>query len=61
MPSWKSRDIHEGWKFKKASPGGNEYVKDGEEFAVQQFPTTVHVELLKQKMIPDPVRLLSYL
>ena len=52
-----SRDIHEGWTFKKVTAGGasDEYVKVDEEFIAQQFPTTVHVELLKEKRIPDPV------
>ncbi|KAF7798913.1 hypothetical protein EIP86_010141 [Pleurotus ostreatoroseus] len=51
-----SRDIHEGWTFKKVTAGGasDEYVKVDEEFIAQQFPTTVHVELLKQGKIPDP-------
>lgn len=56
MASRKSRDIHDGWTFKKATKGGDEYVKVDEEFTVQQFPTTVHVELLKHNKIPDPVR-----
>ncbi|KAF9462600.1 glycoside hydrolase family 2 protein [Collybia nuda] len=34
--------------------GGGEGTKEGEWLKVSEFPTTVHVELLKQKKIPDP-------
>ncbi|KAJ3532447.1 hypothetical protein NM688_g7423 [Phlebia brevispora] len=54
MTSLISKEIHEGWTFKKVTSGGDNYVKVGEEFQVQQFPTTVHVELLKQGKIPNP-------
>ncbi|KAF7355273.1 Beta-mannosidase B [Mycena sanguinolenta] len=40
------------WKFTQL--GGGEGTKDGEWLSVSQFPTTVHVELLKLKRIPDP-------
>ncbi|KAJ7228703.1 glycoside hydrolase family 2 protein [Mycena pura] len=40
------------WSFTQI--GGGEGTKDGEWLAVSQFPTTVHVELLKLKRIPDP-------
>ncbi|KAJ7904470.1 glycoside hydrolase family 2 protein [Mycena olivaceomarginata] len=40
------------WSFTQL--GGGEGTKDGEWLAVSQFPTTVHVELLKLKRIPDP-------
>jgi len=35
--------------------GGGEGTKDGEWLQVSQFPTSVHVELLNLKRIPDPV------
>jgi hypothetical protein len=38
--------------------GGGEGTKDGEWLRVSTFPTTIHVELLKLKRIPDPVRFL---
>ncbi|KAJ6515937.1 glycoside hydrolase family 2 protein [Mycena sanguinolenta] len=40
------------WKFTQL--GGGEGTKDGEWLPVSQFPTTVHVELLNLKRIPDP-------
>ena len=56
MTAVKIREIHKDWTFKKVTAGGDEYVKVNEELVAQQFPTTVHVELLKQGKIPDPVR-----
>lgn len=50
-----SRSITD-WSFTQI--GGGEGTKDGEWLQVSSFPTTVHVELLKMKRIPDPVRLL---
>ncbi|CCM04064.1 uncharacterized protein FIBRA_06223 [Fibroporia radiculosa] len=47
-----SKTLHDGWTFTQV--GGGEVVKDGEWLSVHQFPTTVHVELLKHKKIPDP-------
>jgi beta-mannosidase len=44
------------WSFTQI--GGGEGTKDGEWLQVSEFPTTVHVELLKLKKIPDPVRLI---
>ncbi|KAJ7498968.1 glycoside hydrolase family 2 protein [Mycena latifolia] len=41
------------WTFTQV--GGGEGTKDGEWLQVSQFPTTVHVELLHLKRIPDPV------
>lgn len=41
------------WAFTQV--GGGEGTKDGEWLSVSSFPTTVHVELLKLKKIPDPV------
>ena len=41
------------WSFTQV--GGGEGTKDGEWLQCSQFPTTVHVELLKLKRIPDPV------
>lgn len=48
-----SRPLNEGWSFTQV--GGGEGTKDGEWLDVSEFPTTVHVELLKLKRIPDPV------
>jgi hypothetical protein len=45
------------WSFTQA--GGGEGTKEGEWLPVSQFPTTVHVELLKLRKIPDPVGLLD--
>lgn len=42
------------WAFTQI--GGGQGTKDAEWIEVSSFPTTVHVELLKQKKIPDPVR-----
>ncbi|KAL0950040.1 hypothetical protein HGRIS_010048 [Hohenbuehelia grisea] len=44
--------ISEGWVYTQI--GGGEGTKDGEWLQISQFPTTVHVELLKAKRIPDP-------
>ena len=41
------------WHFTQV--GGGEGTKDGEWLRVSEFPTTVHVELLRLKKIPDPV------
>jgi beta-mannosidase len=41
------------WSFTQV--GGGEGTKDGEWLRVSEFPTTVHVELLRLKKIPDPV------
>ncbi|KAM5540332.1 hypothetical protein V8D89_005790 [Ganoderma adspersum] len=45
-------ELHDGWTFTQV--GGSEVVKDGEWLPVRNFPTTVHVELLEHKKIPDP-------
>lgn len=47
------KQLNENWSFTQV--GGGDGTKDGEWLAVSQFPTTVHVELLKLKKIPDPV------
>ena len=47
-----SRSLHQ-WSFTQV--GGGEGTKDGEWLEVSEFPTTVHVELLRLKKIPDPV------
>lgn len=53
-----SRSIIEGWRFTRTGGvGGEDALKEGEWLNVKQFPTTVHVELLKYGKIPDPVRL----
>lgn len=41
------------WSFTQV--GGGEGTLDGEWLQTSDFPTTVHVELLKLKKIPDPV------
>ncbi|KZP32901.1 glycoside hydrolase family 2 protein [Athelia psychrophila] len=46
------KQLNENWSFTQV--GGGDGTKDGEWLAVSQFPTTVHVELLKLKKIPDP-------
>ena len=43
------------WSFTQV--GGGAGTQDGEWLSTSEFPTTVHVELLKLKRIPDPVRL----
>jgi len=40
------------WSFTQV--GGGKGTKNGEWLEVSEFPTTVHVELLKLKRIPDP-------
>ncbi|KAI0650246.1 glycoside hydrolase family 2 protein [Trametes meyenii] len=47
-----TRELHDGWTFTQV--GGGDVVKEGEWLPVKNFPTTVHVELLDQKKIPDP-------
>ncbi|KDQ64291.1 glycoside hydrolase family 2 protein [Jaapia argillacea MUCL 33604] len=47
-----TRPIDQGWSFTQS--GGGKGTKDGEWLGVSQFPTSVHVELLKLKRIPDP-------
>lgn len=48
--------LHDNWTFTQV--GGHEG-EDGEWLSVDSFPTTVHVELIKLKKIPDPVGPLS--
>ena len=45
--------IDKNWSFTQV--GGGQGTKDGEWVPVANFPTTVHVELLKLGRIPDPV------
>jgi hypothetical protein len=54
------KSLTHGWSFTQVSdaPGVERATKDGEWLPTQEFPTTVHVELLKLKKIPDPVRTL---
>ena len=47
------RPIADGWQFRQVN-GSQDYEQW---LPVSEFPTTVHVELLKSKRIPDPVRL----
>ncbi|KAF7977660.1 hypothetical protein HWV62_3094 [Athelia sp. TMB] len=46
------KQLNENWSFTQV--GGGDGTKHDEWLAVSQFPTTVHVELLKLKKIPDP-------
>jgi beta-mannosidase len=48
-----SRALQE-WHFTQV--GGGDGTQNGEWLQVDSFPTTVHVELIKLKKIPDPVR-----
>ena len=50
--------IDKGWSYSLANANGTDTgdVKVGEWTPVKSFPTTVHVELLGYKRIPDPVR-----
>lgn len=61
MTSFTRKALDEGWGYSLTDAHGTDTggVKEGEWTAVKQFPTTVHVELLKEGKIPDPVRLLS--
>lgn len=45
--------INKNWSFTQL--GGGEGTKDGEWLNCKHFPTSVHVELLDRKAIPDPV------
>lgn len=47
-----TRSLTQDWSFTQV--GGGRGTKNGEWLAVSQFPTTVHVELLKAERIPDP-------
>ncbi|KAI0723105.1 glycoside hydrolase family 2 protein [Earliella scabrosa] len=47
-----TRELHEGWAFTQV--GGGPATEEGEWLPTQSFPTTVHVELLAHKKIPDP-------
>lgn len=49
------KPLNENWSFTQV--GGGYGTKDGEWLAISKIPTTVHVELLKLKRIPDPVRI----
>ncbi|TCD70426.1 hypothetical protein EIP91_003507 [Steccherinum ochraceum] len=49
-----SRALNDGWHFARIGGGDKDVVKDGEWLETTEFPTTVHVELLKAKKIPDP-------
>lgn len=51
--------LDKNWSFTEI--GGGEGTKDGEWLHIESVPTTVHVELLKAKRIPDPVGSLSLL
>ncbi|KAH8106015.1 glycoside hydrolase family 2 protein [Cristinia sonorae] len=48
------RAINNAWQFTQIGGGNRDVVKEGEWLEVTEFPTTVHVELLKAKKIPDP-------
>ena len=53
-----STAIGQGWQYSLTNANGTDTgeVKVGEWVQVKNFPTTVHVELLQAKKIPDPVR-----
>lgn len=53
------RFLTDNWSFTQV--GGGNGTKDEEWLTVSNFPTTVHVELLKSKRIPDPVSITIYL
>ena len=61
MSNLTTKVLDEGWGYSLTNAHGADTsgVKEGEWAAVKQFPTTVHVELLKEGKIPDPVGLLS--
>jgi beta-mannosidase len=46
--------LTDNWSFTQV--GGGDGTREGEWLTVSKFPTTVQVELLKLKKIPDPVR-----
>ena len=54
--------LDEGWAYSLTNANGTETgeVKVGEWTPVKHFPTTVHVELIKEGRIPDPVRSLLF-
>ncbi|GJE84980.1 glycoside hydrolase family 2 protein [Phanerochaete sordida] len=56
MAGFTKTALDKGWSYALADAHGTDTgsVKVGEWAAVQQFPTTVHVELLKEGKIPDP-------
>lgn len=51
--------LHENWSFTRVGGNGGGTIQEGEWLSVHSFPTTVHVELIKLKKIPDPVEPLS--
>lgn len=53
------KELIDGWSFTEI--GGGEGTQDGEWLGIEQVPTTVHVELLKAKRIPDPVSCFFFL
>lgn len=53
-----TRTIDDLWRFTQIGGENRNVVKDGEWLETTEFPTTVHVELLKAKRIPNPVRVL---
>lgn len=53
-----SLSLDKDWSFTQV--GGGQGTEDGEWIPVSNFPTTVHVELLKLGKIPDPVSRFIY-
>ena len=53
----KAIPITENWEFTQL--GGGQATKENEWLACKSFPTSVHVELLKRNLIPDPVSILE--
>lgn len=54
----KTVQIADGWQYSLTNANGTDTgeVAEKEWESVKNFPTTVHVELLNDKKIPDPVR-----
>ena len=53
----KAIPITENWEFTQL--GGGQATKENEWLVCKSFPTSVHVELLKRNIIPDPVSILE--
>lgn len=50
--------LDRNWTFTQI--GGGQGTEDGEWLETSAFPTSVHVELLHSRKIPDPVSTASY-
>lgn len=47
-------NINKSWSFTQLT--GDQGIKKGEWVPCKQFPTSVHVELIQNGVVPDPVR-----